>query len=595
MATAGTWGSLRGTKLHKSLVETLSEKFGFPDMTPVQAAAIPPLLTSKDVVVEAETGSGKTLSFLVPIAEKMLFASSCRTPKRSVWAIIILPTRELASQVHQVAVRLFKELPGDVVPVPLIGGGSACVGPEEEYSKDHRVVIATPGRLSAAISANAINYSTLEMLILDEADRLLDMGFAVALTGILTRLPRQRRTGIYSATQTAEVDALARAGMRNPVRVVVRVHVKGEESNDVVRRRIPASLSCYYAISPPGRKLPHLLLTVAKNAGKKFIVYFLTCACVDYYRRLPLQHLLTLTQEKHGLEGESRDFFTLHGKLSQKQRVRSLTRFIESDSGILMCTDVAARGIDIPDVDWVIQFDPPQDPDAYIHRVGRTARLGREGKAMIYIAPSEDAYVDFLKVRKCPVENFEQEVGSEEVVSSEIVKATLKDRAILEAAEAAFLSYIRAYKEHKCRYLLKLEDIDIESVADSFALLRYPRFHEFKKLRSKVKRRGEGITIRDIKFKDKKREALRQEKIRDALEHRAERREALQAKSKKRKRRKKRTKFVEDVTAGAKKVEAEEEDEDFGDEAQRLRKLKRGKISVEQFDKLANYGENLVS
>lgn len=593
MATAGSWDSLAGTKLDNVLVETLVE-LSYPTMTPVQAAAVPPLLTSKDVCVQAETGSGKTLSFLVPIAQKLLFPPPKRS-SRAVWAIVVLPTRELAAQVHAVAKKLFAALPGSISPVSLIGG-SANAAPDDQYDGDHRVIIATPGRLSAAVAAKTIQYSKLEMLILDEADRLLDMGFSVTLTDILTKLPKQRRTGIYSATQTEEVESLARAGMRNPVRVVVKV--RGVEGDVAKRRRIPASLRCYYALLPTEYKLSHLLQLLAKHPNEKFIVYFLTCACIDYYKRLPLQELLKSAAIRGGVETKDREVTVLHGKMSQARRVKSLATYTTSDNGVLLCTDVAARGIDIPNVDWVVQFDPPQDPDAYIHRVGRTARLGREGNAVIYISPSEDAYIDFLRVRKCPVSEMNGEVSTENKVAVDeaVRQASLKDRAVLEASEAAFLSYIRAYREHKCRYLLKLEEVDINGIADVFGLLRLPRFHEFKKFRGKIRKRGEGVVVKDIAFKDRKREALRQAQIREAVKNRVERREALAAKSKKRKRKNKRDKHAKvDVTDKQNVNDEEEEEEDFGKEAWQLRKLKRGKLTEKGFDEDCGYDSTGLS
>lgn len=615
MATAGNWRSLRGVSLDATLVDALSNKLSFSSMTPVQAAAIPPLLSSKDVCVDAETGSGKTLSYLIPIAQTILFNKRAK-PSAAVRALVIAPTRELAAQVHTVAAQLFDALPGGLFPVPLIGGGTASAAPDESFRNDLRVVIATPGRLAAVLYEGVLNVSKLELLVLDEADRLLDMGFSVTLTDILTRLPRQRRTGIYSATQTAEVEALARAGLRNPVRIAVRVRVREEVKADgttlpgTKRQRTPASLCCRYHVVSPRDKVAHLIQLLAKNPGDKFIVYVMTCACVDYYRRLPLAKMLEATTKSIArANSKSRLFSALHGKMPQGRREKSLAQFAASENGVLLCTDVAARGIDIPDVDWVLQFDPPQDPDAYIHRVGRTARLGRQGNALIYLAPSEDAYADFLQVRRCPVTKLEPDDLSQventtdfgETVRVIVRSATLGDRAILEASEAAFLSYIRAYKEHKCRYLLKMEDMDINSIADSFALFRFPRFHEFKRLRSKIaSRKDETVNIRDIAYKDKTREKRRQEQIKEAIENRVQRRAALQAKSKKGKKKKKRRDKIDDgqirgdMTKGKKRAAEEDDDvDDFSLEAMQLRKVKRGKLSQVAFDETTGYGADL--
>lgn len=652
MATAGLWSKLAGAVLDPIIIQVLTESLQFPTMTPVQAAAIPPLLTCKDVSVDAETGSGKTLSFLVPIAQMLLFgkepSSRHRKPSSCVKAVIIVPTRELASQVHTVAVAFFRLLPGAIKPVPLIGGtapastvggGSNGAGPSQKYASDMRLVIATPGRLNAAISQNAINCSRLDILVLDEADRLLDMGFAVTLTAILTRLPKQRRTGLYSATQTAEVEELARAGLRNPVRVAVRVRtvqevaveedlnasVPASKAQPVVKRqRIPASLTCYYAIQPQSEKLALLLQLLARNGEEKFIVYFITCACVDYHNRLSLADMLAAVEEKsersdsdiRRISAASRSFFTLHGKLAQARRTKSLEEFAASKNGVLLCTDVAARGIDIPDVDWVVQFDPPQDPDAYIHRVGRTARLGRRGSAVLFLSPYEDAYADFLAVRKCPVQpllmqcaaNAKGDQGTSTpdlaatTVNALVRTAILKDRAVLEASEKAFLSYIRAYKEHKCSYLLKFDNIDVNSIAESFGLLRLPKFHEFKRLRAKIDFHWDkSIKVRDIAFKDTRREAHRQRQIKDAYDNRDERREALEAKSKKKKvgsAKRKRQKKAAKEAAGASRPQSrnaggagctDESEDDFGQEAWQLRKLKRGKLSQEQFETITGF------
>lgn len=628
MATAGRWEDLQGVQLHSTILNVLNNEFGFSSMTPVQAAAIPPLLSCKDVCVEAETGSGKTLSFLIPIAQLLLFGRrNSATPladairqKRNVRAIVLLPTRELALQVHSVAKQLFAGLPGDVLPVPLIGGAlnpnSECgAGPDKAYEEDHRIIIATPGRLSAAVCEGALRVSALDVLIMDEADRLLDMGFAVTVTDILTRLPKQRRTGMYSATQTSEVDALARAGMRNPVRVAVRVQgaLSGAESSNLRRPRIPISVQCLYRVISPREKLATLLQLLAQHASSKVIVYFLTCAYVEYFQNLPLESMLMHTIEEMNDEktkdevspssqAEKRHkFFPLHGKMTQKRRQRNLELFAQCDTGVLLCTDVAARGIDIPDVDWVVQMDIPQDPDAYIHRVGRTGRLGRDGNAVLYIGKWEENYIDFLRVRKCPIREqmpSERETQTQtaicRMVQEEVLKTITGDRAVLDASEKAFLSFVRAYKEHRCQFLLKVKDVDFNSVGDALGLLRLPRFHEFKKVKDKIEPRNkDGIAIRDIAYKDKKREQKRLKDIAEAIANRAQRREMLQAKSKKKKRKKRKTPPTA-TAADTSKPKGEDNDsdndyDDFSTEAMQLRKLKRGKLSMLDFDRVTGY------
>lgn len=695
MATAGPWAQLAPV-IHDEIIATLS-KLGYPNMTPCQAAGVSPIVQHQDVAVDAETGSGKTLSFLVPIAQLLLYAPNTRSrrPCPSVRALVIVPTRELASQVHAVATALFTELPGDIAPVPLIGGESAKhgAGPLPQHASDTRLVIATPGRLNAALNSSAVDCRKLEVLIMDEADRLLDMGFSVALTAILTRLPKQRRTGLYSATQTEQVEELARAGLRNPVRVTVRVKAPRPRAQSaeresatsdatkqvvapVLRQVTPATLSCFYAVLRHEHKLHHFAHLLTSRPDKKFIVYLLTCSCVDYFARLPFQKLMRASHEFHhdlpvgckdddDHDAHRRTVVALHGKMSQAKRTRALDIFAKSSNGLLICTDVAARGLDIPDVDWIVQFDPPQDPDAYVHRVGRTARLGREGNSLIYLAPHEDAYADFLSVRRCPVRPFvwpsdnEGEKGerlgagsggenSKDDVSSEddgkndrggdglekvqnVVRPReedeeegsgkrgvcpavtlctefaalqreliLSDRAVLDVAEKAFLSYLRAYKEHRCTYLLPFNSLDLGSVARSFALVRLPRFQEFKRYRGKMDFEADkSIRVKDIKYKDKARERKRQEDIQDAVENRKERRDALKAKSKKNpKKRRKPTKLtsqvlveaaVESCRKGGRDDDDEADMDELNAEARMLKKVRRGKLSKKELDEQTGY------
>lgn len=634
MATAGHWTSL-AAKLDPKIISAL-ESLRYPTMTPCQAAAVSPIIQHQDVAVEAETGSGKTLSFLVPIAQLLLFspATRCPRPTPSARALIIVPTRELAAQVHAAAAALFAALPGGVVPVPLIGGASARhgAGPAPQYAADARVLVATPGRLNAAMNAGAVCVRRLEVLIMDEADRLLDMGFSVALTAILTRLPKQRRTGLYSATQTEQVDELARAGLRNPVRVTVRVKARapavpegrlavgedaagdaaaGQPRADKKRQVIPASLTCFYVVLRHDHKLHHFVKLLASQPDKKFIVYLLTCSSVDFFAKVPFQKLVAAVNG--GRNGDARKIVPLHGKMSQKKRTRSLEAFAQCSNALLICTDVAARGLDIPDVDWVVQFDPPQDPDAYVHRVGRTARLGREGSSLIYLAPHEDAYADFLAVRRCPVKAFEPECGTigasagsmdiadgvcKETANCEshvalVRKAVLGDRAVLDAAEKGFLSYLRAYKEHRCSYLLPFSGLDISSVARSFSLVRLPRFQEFKKYRASLNFvKDEDVRVRDIAYRDKTRERKRQLEIADAIENRKERRDNLKLKSKKVKKRKRNVAPGRSEKTKEKEAPVSDDEADLeamNEEARLIKKVRRGKLSRQSFDAAAGY------
>lgn len=285
------------------------------------------------------------------------------------------------------------------------GGTSSTPQDLQQFQKlSSDIVIGTPGRVEDVLTRyDNMDMSELEVLILDESDVLLDMGFEVTLTSILSRLPRMRRTGLFSATNTSEVKRLCvKSGMRNPVVVDVAVSViqkkakaTDNSNGDGKQQATPSTLTNYYVISPLDEKLSRLLAFLRQHSNEKVIIFFLTCACVEYYNTV----LKELNFPCKGFEYEA-----LHGKLVQKRREKAMERFRErKQSAALLCTDVAARGLDVPDVSWTIQFDAPVDPSSYVHRVGRSARAGKVGKSLVFLTKKEDAYVDFLKLRKIPI------------------------------------------------------------------------------------------------------------------------------------------------------------------------------------------------
>mmetsp|Transcript_21893 Transcript_21893/g.89073 ORF Transcript_21893/g.89073 Transcript_21893/m.89073 type:complete len:343 (-) Transcript_21893:131-1159(-) len=335
MATAGSWSSIR-PQIDKRIVKGLKGN-GFKTMTPVQAAAISPILQHKDVVVEAQTGSGKTLSFLVPMVQMLLsMPQTEELRKRQVFAIVIEPTRELAQQVHKVAVDLFESIGGEdrlKKPALLVGGTDhrkkkggieAMVDNIKSDGMSFQVLITTPGILQSVLEAKLLLTQTVELLILDEADQLLDLGFELTLSSVFDRLPKQRRTGLYSATQTHQVDEITKAGLRDPIRVRVQV-INDERKHSA--STLPESLTGLYHIVKQDEKLAHLLGIIAARPDEKFIVYFLTCAMVDYYRRLELSEVL-----------QGRVVLAISGKVWQKKRTRIMEEFRSSSSGILLCT-----------------------------------------------------------------------------------------------------------------------------------------------------------------------------------------------------------------------------------------------------------------
>jgi len=398
------------------------------------------------------------------------------------------------------------------------------------------VLVGTPGRTadtlsrldgSAAASASPLprlTWRSFDLLILDEADRLLDPGFAAHVGSVLARLPKQRRTGLFSATQTDAVAALARAGLRNAVRVRVSVAAgpagvpasSAAAALPAARPSItPASLTIFAATVPVDAKpsaVAAFLAEVVGRRGQRVIVYFLTCACVDLYAAvLPaaLKAGAAATGAAPTAPPPAVPLFPLHGRMKQRARDAAVSSFTACRGGAaLLATDVAARGLDLPALDWTLQADAPQDPDAFVHRVGRSARAGRPGCALALLAPHEGAYVDFLKVRRVPLTpggppadlfgGWGARVEEEEAaraaatvdappfsfdpvvraVSAALRNAASTDRAVMEAGTRAFVSYVRGYREHRCRFIFRAGDLPLGRLASASALLRLPRMPE---------------------------------------------------------------------------------------------------------------------
>eukprot|EP00908_Phaeocystis_cordata_P022001 Transcript_4409.p1 GENE.Transcript_4409~~Transcript_4409.p1 ORF type:complete len:659 (+),score=328.87 Transcript_4409:66-2042(+) len=509
---------------------------GFHTATPVQEATIPRLLRHQDVAVQACTGSGKTLAFLIPLFEILHRREDPLRPHQ-VGALIIEPTRELAVQVHAVLCQLAASWPE--LRVALMVGGTDIRADMAAFSeRGGNVLVGTPGRLDdLMLRLSEMVLRELELLVLDEADRLLDMGFEQTLNAILQRLPKQRRTGLFSATQTRQLLQLCRAGLRNPVRVEVKVKLVappgapppaggaggaaaagGADGGAAAKRAqaTPSSLQLYYMVCEEEQRLPQLLHFVCAKlaAGQKLMCYFLTCAAVDYYAAA-LPQLAQLRGARLG---------ALHGKMAPKNRTKAYEWFVaQRDGAVLLCTDVAARGLDIPDVDWIVQFDAPQEPNAFVHRVGRTARMGRHGQALLLLRPHEDTYTQFLALRKVPLQLMEPAPGLPSL-RPQLTPLLLADRAVMEKAAAAFVATVRAYSEHECKFIFQLSQLDLGALASALALLRLPRMRELRALH----KRGvwidftpcaEVTDLDSIRYKDKQREKQRQQnKLRAAAQ-----------------------------------------------------------------------------
>ena len=450
----------------------------FHRTTPVQKAVIPLFLTNKDVSVQAVTGSGKTCAFIIPMVEMILRLENL-LKKIEVGGLVISPTRELARQTYDVACH-FCKFAKLRQPILLVGGTRPILDDLslfQELGSD--IVIATPGRLEDIITRyDTFQFRTIECLILDEADVLLDMGFEVTLTSILGKLPKMRRTGLFSATSSNHrLKHLLRAGLRNPVTITVAVHDKSKHKTvqDAIQNATatPVTLTNYYSICTLTSKLNQLVHFLRQHLenNQKCICFFLSCAHVEFYH-IVLSHVLNKDKKKDSYYIEP-----LHGKKVQKRREKAMERFRQVSSGVLLCTDIAARGLDITDVNWVIQFDAPVDPSSFVHRVGRSARAGKRGKSVIFLTRKEESYVDFLLRRKIPLTPLPALEGGVDIdidddnsqtqdnnvkqenelldVLPQVKELVMKDRDALEKGTSAFTAHIRAYKEHQCAFIFR--------------------------------------------------------------------------------------------------------------------------------------------
>lgn len=547
-------------------------------MTPVQAACIPLFLENKDVAAEAVTGSGKTLAFLIPIIERLQKRAE-PWKMHEIGAIILTPTRELAIQIEEVLQIFLKHLPQFTSSL-LIGGTSVQTDIEKFSKNGGHIIVGTPGRLEDILNrqnSSSVNFAncvkSLEVFVMDEADRLLEIGFEATLNTILSFLPKQRRTGLFSATQTNEVENLIRAGMRNPVRICV----KEKQTMANVIQKIPSSLTIHYLICDHDEKLDQLVQFLRDHKQEKVMIFFATCVSVDYFSAVLSQIL-----KKHSISA-------IHGKMRQK-RNKIFSEFRKKTRGVLVCTDVMARGVDIPEVHWVLQYDPPSSASAFVHRSGRTARIGNVGNCVVFLAPSEDAYIEFIAMnQKVPMHKYPKA----EIETSVLPKLKLvsqKDRAIYEKSMRAFVSFVQFYAKHECSMIFRLKDLDFGGLATGFGLLKIPHMPELRK-KQITNFTPADIDVNDIPYREKSREKLRQQKIMEGISDEKKKykpRTVSWSKNKTKKENKKKRKENKKIGKKRKQEEMSAEDfadlKDLDDDYRLLKKQKKGKISKEEFD-----------
>ncbi|KAL2196030.1 P-loop containing nucleoside triphosphate hydrolase protein [Corynascus similis CBS 632.67] len=518
-----SWDALTPS-LAQWILDYLSS-MGFEQPTPVQKSCLEIFRGNKDVVVEAVTGSGKTLAFLIPVVERLL-RSEEPAKRHHVQAIIISPTRELATQIYNVLVSLIKfhatsadllsysksdeKRPATtepaIVPQLLVGGATKAAEDLSAFLRlSPNLLIGTPGRLAELLSSPYVKApsSSFEVLVMDEADRLLDLGFSQELTRILGYLPKQRRTGLFSASLSEAVERLITVGLLYPHKITVRV--KSLKDGGIIQeRKTPMSLQMSYIVTPASQKIPALcqLLEKLEPRPSRSIVFFSTCFAVKYFARV-----------LHGILPPGFSIVSLHGKLEPQVREKNYERFVNATSPtVLLTTDIAARGLDIPQVDLVVQHDPPTDTKVFIHRCGRAGRAGRRGLAVVMLQPgNEEGYIQLLEVRQTPISPLAKPSISVtdaevELVSSKIRAQAQADREVYQLAQRAFVSWARSYLEHQATSIFRVSDLDWVDLAKGYGLLELPKMPEVRGIDRSL---GLGIDTEKIPFKDRAREKKR--------------------------------------------------------------------------------------
>jgi ATP-dependent RNA helicase RhlE len=345
--------------LHPHLLQAIRD-MRYTEPTPIQAEAIPAILAGRDVIATAQTGTGKTAAFLLPILHRLI-----DRPRGQTHVLIVTPTRELAQQIDDVCLGLAYHVP---VRVGLIVGGAAMRPQERMLQAGADIIVATPGRLLDHMQQSQARFDRLHTLVLDEADRMFDMGFLPDLKRIIARLPARRHTLLFSATMPPVIAKLAAQILRDPLTI------------QIGRRSAPA-VGITQAAYP-----------VAEQLKAPLLRYLL--------RHTEMPSVLVFTRTKNSarrlartIAGDGFAVAELHSNLSQPQRTRAMEGFRRGDFQVMVATNIAARGLDVDHITHVISFDVPHVPEDYVHRIGRTGRAEAEGDAFVLVSPPEEKYL----------------------------------------------------------------------------------------------------------------------------------------------------------------------------------------------------------
>ncbi|CZT45486.1 probable ATP-dependent RNA helicase dbp4 [Rhynchosporium secalis] len=426
------------------------EESHFKTLTDIQSKAVPLALKGKDILGAAKTGSGKTLAFLLPVLENLYRQKW--TELDGLGALIISPTRELATQIFQVLRKIGRN---HSFSAGLIIGGRSLQEERERLGRMN-ILVCTPGRMLQHMDQTAdFDVSNLQMLVLDEADRIMDMGFQASVDAIVEHLPKQRQTMLFSATQTKKVSDLARLSLRDPEYVAV---------HEAASSATPTTLQQYLVITPLADKLNTLFSFIRNNLKAKIIVFLSSGKQVRFVYE-SFRHLQPGIPLLH-----------LHGRQKQSARLDITSRFSSSKNSCIFATDVVARGLDFPAVDWVIQLDCPEDADTYIHRVGRTARYERAGKAVLFLDPSEEeGMLKRLEQKKVPIQKTKPRQKLQQSIKNQLQDMCFKFPELKYLGQKAFTSYAKSVYLQKDKEVFNINKYDLEGFASSMGLPGAPK------------------------------------------------------------------------------------------------------------------------
>ncbi|KAI9461233.1 DEAD-domain-containing protein [Lactarius psammicola] len=429
------------------------KKAFFVEMTDVQAKSLPFSLKGKDILGAARTGSGKTLCFLIPVLE-ILYRRKWG-PQDGLGALIISPTRELAVQIFDVlrSIGGYHSFSAGIV----IGGKN--LKDERERLSRMNILVATPGRLLQHMDQTVgFDCDNLQLLVLDEADRILDMGFSRTLSALLGHLPKSRQTLLFSATQTQSVSDLARLSLQDPIFISTDSIASTAEGS--THLELPANLEQHYALCPLESKVDVLWSFIKSHLQSK------TLAFRRLHPGVPLLHL--------------------HGQQKQHMRLDVVYRFGRMQHAVLLATDLAARGLDFPSIDWVVQADAPEDAATYVHRVGRTARYAKGGQALLLLLPSEEkGMTEALKARGIEIQSIKIRGSKTFSIGDQLQRLAFQDPDVKYLAQRALVSYVRSVHLHHDKSIFRVDELPIEAYAASLGLAGAPKIRFLSRAQAK--------------------------------------------------------------------------------------------------------------